>query len=161
MALKSWLRNALVVLLAVAWFVFLAPTSIGGSTSYVRVDGHSMDGTYATDDLILQRRHQTYSVGDVITFRVDGGRVIHRIVGGDGVEGYVTQGDNKPDVDPWHPTDADVLGTSFLRIPGGTRPLAQLGNPLVAAVFGALAAAFMLSDSSSGNRHRRRRASTA
>jgi signal peptidase len=76
-----------------------------------------MDGTYRTGDLILTRTHDTYEKGDIVAFKVNdqGGQVIHRIIGGDGVTGYTTQGDNNPDPDPWHPTDADVIGAEWHR----------------------------------------------
>ena len=78
-----------------------------------------MDGTYKTGDLILTRAQDSYAVGDIVTYKVNGNQqVIHRIIGGDGAKGYTMQGDNNPDPDPWHPTDADVVGKSWHRFEG-------------------------------------------
>src|SRR5687768_9615768 len=84
--------NLFVLVLLGGWFVFLAPTNLGGPTAYIEVSGHSMDGTYQTGDLVITREQDSYEVGDIVTFRVDnGGKVIHRIIGGNGTEGYTLQ----------------------------------------------------------------------
>jgi len=102
------------------WFVTLAPTAIHGPAGYVEVVGHSMDGTYATGDLVVTRRQDSYQRGDIIAFTINdhGNQVIHRIIGGDGRTGYVTQGDNNPYPDPWHPTDDQVVGKAWVRLDG-------------------------------------------
>ncbi|ROR92729.1 signal peptidase I [Nocardioides aurantiacus] len=116
--LRGQLSNVAVVALLGAWFVTLAPTVIGGPAAYIEVSGHSMDGTYATGDLVVTRKQDTYEVGDIVTFEVaGGGRVIHRIIGGDGARGYTMQGDNNPTPDPWQPTDDEVVGASWLYLP--------------------------------------------
>ncbi len=116
---RRMLGNLVVLGLLGLWFVVLGPTAFGGPAGYIEVSGHSMDGTYKTGDLILTRQQDTYATGDIVTFKVDGGgQVIHRIIGGDGETGYTLQGDNNPDPDPWHPTDADIVGTSWHRFEG-------------------------------------------
>ncbi len=113
---RRLLSNAGVLVLLGLWFVTLAPTFLHGPAAYVEVSGHSMDGTYKTGDLILTRKHDTYARGDIVVFTTDtGGQVVHRIIGGDGVRGYTTQGDNNPDPDPWHPTDDEVVGKAWHR----------------------------------------------
>ena len=85
------------VLVAAALFVSW-PQSMGGDVAYVQVQGHSMDGTYKSGDLIVVRRHDHYSVGDIVTYRIPkgqfgaGAQVIHRIVGGDWDHGIRDQG---------------------------------------------------------------------
>ncbi|GAB2885015.1 signal peptidase I [Nocardioides pacificus] len=115
------LGNVLVLALLGGWFLTLAPTAFHGPAAYILVSGHSMDGTYRTGDLVVTRRQDTYSAGDIVAFEVANGtgtgQVIHRIIGGDGASGYVLQGDNNPDPDPWHPTDADVVGRAWLHVP--------------------------------------------
>lgn len=142
------LSNTVVLLLLGAWFYFLAPTAIGGPASYVVVSGHSMDGTYRTGDLIVTREQASYQVGDIVTFRVgDGGQVIHRIIDGNGHDGYVLQGDNNPDPDPWHPTDEDVVGRSWVRLAGAAWILDLPRNPIFAgSAAGILAILYLLLD---------------
>lgn len=126
---------ALWVLLAAVTFL-VWPVTFGGATSFVGVDGRSMDGTYATGDLIVLREQPAYAVGDIVTFRVPAGEfgagahVIHRIVGGDGTTGFITQGDNKPLIDPWRPKTSDVVGKSWVRVPGAAARFQQLGQPV-------------------------------
>jgi signal peptidase len=116
---RKMLTNLLVLALLGGWYVTLGPTAFGGPAAYVEVSGHSMDGTYKTGDLILTQAQDSYAVGDIVTYKVNGNQqVIHRIIGGDGAKGYTMQGDNNPDADPWRPTDADVVGKSWHRFEG-------------------------------------------
>jgi signal peptidase I len=116
------------------WFFTLAPTVIGGPAAYIEVSGHSMDGTYRTGDLVVTREQDSYERGDIIAFKVSGGQVIHRITGGDGTRGYVTQGDNNPDADPWRPTDEDVVGKAWVHLPQKAWILHLPRNPMFAGV---------------------------
>jgi hypothetical protein len=59
--------------------------------------------------------------------------VIHRVIGGDGDTGYQLQGDNNSWVDPWRPTDRDVVGKAWYRMPGASKWLLTLMHPVVAA----------------------------
>ena len=115
---RRLLANLAMLALLAGWFVTLAPTVFGGPAAYIEVVGHSMDGTYRTGDLIITRTQDTYAKGDIVTFRANdaGSQVIHRIIGGDGDSGYITQGDNNPDADPWHPTDEQIVGKAWIRL---------------------------------------------
>ncbi len=142
--LETVVRSAAGTILFLAVAVLLWPTSIGGRTAYVIVSGESMEPRYETMDLVVMRRTGAYDAGDLVTYRVPEGeagaghQVIHRIVGGDGATGYVTQGDNKANPDLWHPTDADVVGEEWFGVSGAGRWLLWLRQPVN---FGALAAA--------------------
>lgn len=72
------------------------PTFFGFSDSVVLTG--SMSGTLEPNDVIITRRQEKYSVGDIITFRSGSVTVTHRIVALDG-DGYRTKGDanNAPD----------------------------------------------------------------
>ena len=132
-------------LLALAWFVLL-PERFGGHTDYVIVSGASMAPTLHHGDLVVLRRHRSYRAGDIITFRVPkdepapGAKVIHRIVGGNGRDGFVVKGDNKPAPDIWRPRARDVLGRLWLRMPGAGRWLTRLRQPVVLASLAAAVA---------------------
>lgn len=132
--LRRHAGNLVVLALLGAWYVTLGPTAFGGPAAYIEVQGHSMDGTYATGDLVVTREQDTYAVGDIVAFRVGGGQVIHRITGGDGERGYTLQGDNNPDPDPWHPTDAEVVGAAWLHLPGKAHLLQLPGEPWFAGL---------------------------
>jgi signal peptidase I len=124
----------LTVAFVAAWFLLLAPPSLGGHTSYISVSGKSMEPTYVTGDLVIVRKHSSYRPGDIVAFKAQGGIVIHRIVEGDGRSGYVTQGDNNSWRDPWNPTDREVVGTAWFRLPGASRWLLVLTQPIVLAI---------------------------
>jgi signal peptidase len=80
--------------------------------------------TLHAGDLTVAVRHASYQAGDIIAFHVPaeapsaGLQVIHRIAGGNGTTGFLTKGDANPVPDPWHPTNADVLGKVWLVVPG-------------------------------------------
>lgn len=132
--LRRHAGNLVVLALLGAWYGTLGPTAFGGPAAYIEVQGHSMDGTYATGDLVVTREQDTYAVGQIVAFRAQGGQVIHRITGGDGERGYTLQGDNNPDPDPWHPTDADVVGAAWLHLPGQAHLLRLPGEPWFAGL---------------------------
>ncbi|KQY45990.1 S24/S26 family peptidase [Cellulomonas sp. Root137] len=102
---------------AVAWLLW--PTSLGGCTTLTIVSGHSMEPTYYTGDLVVARCGAP-AVGDIVVYQppeLGGGRIIHRLVAGDGEAGWQAQGDNNSWIDPFTPTDADVLGIAELHVP--------------------------------------------
>lgn len=121
----AWAACLLVVL---AWAAWLRPVGLGGPATLIRVSGASMEPTLTDGDLVLVHRAEHYEVGEVVAFRVPEGRVIHRIVGGDGRDGYVLQGDNRDEVDQWRPRHGDVIGREVLRVPGAGRALPALNS---------------------------------
>ena len=126
------------VALLAAWWVTLAPTSLGGPAVYVVIRGDSMLPAMAGGDLVIVRSGGESAVGDVVAYRVPAGElgegriVIHRIVGSREASGFVVQGDNNPAPDPWHPQASEIAGTAWLRIPALGRILASLHQPAVA-----------------------------
>jgi signal peptidase len=134
----------------VAWFLLLRPSFLGGPATYVMVGGESMEPTLSSGDLALVRREGNFGSGDIVAFRVpegepgEGAIVIHRIVGGSAAEGFVMQGDNNDSRDPWRIQRADILGTTWLHLPGAGRWLAVLRAPAVMAAVAAGVAVFLV-----------------
>lgn len=128
-------RAALTVL-SIAALSLIWPSTLGGPTSFVGVNGDSMMGTYRDGDLVVVRERARYDVGDIITYRVPAGEfgagapVIHRIIGGDAGAGFVTQGDNRTVADEWQPRPTDILGASWVRMPGAAQRFQDLGQPV-------------------------------
>jgi signal peptidase len=122
--------------LIAGFLIVFWPQSLGGPIAYVKVQGHSMDGTYQTGDLIVVRKQDHYSAGEIITYRIPkgefgaGAQVIHRIIGGNGSTGFITKGDNKKFADDWHPRTSDVVGRSWIRVPGAGVWFSRLSQPL-------------------------------
>jgi signal peptidase len=127
-----------------AWFVFLRPESLGGSTAYLLVRGTSMLPTYETGELVVMRAQDHYAIGDVVAYHVPAGEVgeghlvIHRIVGNQDGR-WIMQGDNNKSIDPWMPATSDIAGAAWVEVPAIGRFLAAARQP---AVLGALASAF-------------------
>lgn len=133
---------AIVALSIVAgWFVLLRPTALGGSTSYILVNGHSMEPTYHTGDLVIVQKHHSYGIGDKVAYRAMGEFIIHRIVGGDGTAGFTMRGDNNNFDDPFTPATQNIGGEAWFHIEGGGALLQRAKQPVVLVIFGALVGA--------------------
>ncbi|MES2170512.1 MAG: signal peptidase I [Actinomycetota bacterium] len=137
---------ALLIALVALW-----PAQYGGFTGLTIVNGHSMEPTYHTGDLVLSLRQPSYQPGDIVSYLIPKGqpgatgRVIHRIVSVSTATGsavYTTQGDNNNSADPWHFGSSDVLGKAIYSIPSIGTLLSKLASPLIlglasaATVFG-------------------------
>ena len=133
--------------LLTGWAIALRPQGLGGSVLYVVVRGDSMEPAIESGDLLIMRDASSYGVGDVVAYRVPDGDigagaiVLHRIVGGNGTDGYVLQGDGNPAPDPWSPTAGDIAATSWIRVPGLGNAFAFVHQPTILA---SLAAAIVV-----------------
>jgi signal peptidase I len=130
---------AVALVLAAAWLFW--PLALGGGTTYVSTHGISMEPRFHTGDLALLRSAPSYSVGDVVAYRSVSLNtvVMHRIVDMDG-DRFVMQGDNNDWLDQDHPSQGQVLGTLFLRVPHGGTVLGALRSPVALVVIGVLTA---------------------
>ena len=141
---QSFLETMLVVCLV----LLLWPASYGGRFGMVMVAGNSMEPTYQLGDAVITWR-QPVEIGDVILYRIPenspgaGNPVIHRVVGKEGGR-WITKGDNSRAVDPWRPSEGDVLGVAQLRLAFGGRILALLRSWWVIALLGGLAVGLLL-----------------
>ena len=159
--LRSWLLSATLVVLVVAAWLVLAPTQIGGETSYVTTSGISMAPRFHTGDLAVVRPTKHYKVGDIVAYRSTMLHtvVLHRIIAVKG-DRYVFKGDNNTFVDPTRPARGDLVGRLSLRIAHGGRVLAWLHTPFMAALLtGGLAALLLLGAKQQRRRRNRRRRS--
>lgn len=134
---------ALTFICVLGWFAFLRPAALGGPLSFILVSGTSMEPTMHTGDLVITMKQNEYAEGDIVAFAVPEGElgagnlVIHRVIGGSGAQGYVLQGDNRDQVDPWRPTDEAVVGKRLLLVPQAWRVIELLRTPLFIALFAA------------------------
>jgi signal peptidase I len=104
---------------------------LGGPTTYLIISGVSMEPTFFDGDLVLVGRRAQYDVGDVIAYEIDDyylteRYVIHRIVGKTPNGEFLTQGDNRDDIDSWVPTSEQIIGRSFIQVPRVGRVVAFL-----------------------------------
>jgi signal peptidase I len=106
------------------------PSGLGGATTYVTTHGVSMEPRFHTGDLAVLSPADSYSVGDVVAYHSDSLHtvVMHRIVSVD-ADGFVTQGDNNDWLDQDRPTEDDIMGRLFFRVPHGGTVLGWLASP--------------------------------
>lgn len=144
--LRPYVRGLLTVGLLLILAYALWPSSWGGCSTLTIVSGHSMEPTYATGDLVWSRCGDP-EAGDVVVYEppdTNGARVIHRIVDGNGTDGWIMQGDNNDFLDPWKPDNSAVLGIATVHIPRLGGILYSLGNPWVWAPLLVIAGAVFL-----------------
>jgi signal peptidase I len=122
------------IILGTTWF-YLAPTQLGGSSTYVVTHGTSMEPRFHTGDLAIVRSQSNYHVGEVVAY--DNHQlhtiVLHRIVGLEG-DRYLFKGDNNNFVDPEHPVASQLIGALWIHIPGVGLRLQSIRSPLVMGI---------------------------
>ncbi len=130
---RSVVANTLLVSFLAALLWVFWPASLGGFSTFTIVSGHSMEPTYYTGDLVWARSGE-YEVGDVVVYQPlseTNAQVIHRIIGGSSAEGWSIQGDNNDFIDPWEPTDEQVLGKAMVHLPNLGSAIHFLASPFV------------------------------
>jgi signal peptidase I len=85
------------------------------------VSGESMLPTYQDKDIVVTIKQDNYAIGDPVVYQPDTldceqCHIIHRIIDGNGTDGWITQGDNNARVDPWQPTNEEVRGVVVAHI---------------------------------------------
>ncbi len=126
------------VTVAAAWFLW--PSFLGGSSRMITVQGHSMEPTYVTGDLVILDTAATPEIGKIVVFQIPkdvaggGHLIVHRVIGirPDGT--YITQGDNAPNPDVFLTKRADILGSPRFSIPHGAEAIGTLSSPIGLAV---------------------------
>jgi signal peptidase I len=151
------IAGVLIAVLAALWILF-APAQFGGRTSYVVVNGISMEPKFHKGDLALVRKSDSYNVGDIVVYRHPTiGPIIHRIIGKDG-DRYIFKGDNNDFVDTYHPTQDELIGKFWFHIPAIGQPFTKLRNRLVIAGLVALCGLIVLLPYALGSESKGRRA---
>jgi signal peptidase I len=143
--IRSALITAIMIAVAAPAWLFLAPTRIGGSTTYVVTSGISMEPRFHTGDLALLRPVDRYRVGMVAGYHSSLLKelVLHRIVAIDGGR-YTFKGDNNNFLDPVHPTRSQLIGALWKHIPHGGVVFGVLHSPIAAAVLCGLVALLLV-----------------
>ena len=115
-----------------AWYLTLAPAVVGGSATFVMVQGHSMEPMLYTGDLVVARSQDHYQKGDMVVFAVARGHVIHQLHSGTEASGWLTKGINNDWIDPWTIPNSDIAGKYWFSIPGFSQKLQfPRQNPLI------------------------------
>jgi signal peptidase I len=142
--------------LAVIWIAF-APAKVGGQASYVMVNGISMEPSYHTGDLVIVRKAHAYQVGDVVTYHDAelGAFIIHRIISIEQGQ-FIIKGDNNSWLDPYHPTQEEIIGKQWIYVPKVGRAMQWLLKPvnlsLTVVLFGGAIMVSLLKPSQRGKR---------
>ena len=124
--------------------LLVGPTALGGPTSILAVSGNSMEPRINAGDLILVRSGGPYRVGQIVAYHniPAAATFLHRIVGVRGT-GFAMKGDHNGWIDPGTAQPRRVVGSLWIRIPGGGSAFEWVANPLHGALLAA-AAAFLI-----------------
>lgn len=108
--------------------------------SYTITHGISMNPVYYQGDLVVVIRASEYHVGDIAKYRSTRTHeeVLHRIIGGDAVDGYVFKGDNNQSIDSDNPTADQVIGRAVFHVPKGGIWLKPVLSPTSLGMIGFL-----------------------
>ncbi len=109
---------ALLFIIAISFYVQKSSGNIPyflGYTGFVNT-GTSMLPTIQKGDLVILKKHDSYKIGDVISFDENGMTVTHRIINIENGS-YVTRGDNNKFTDGHLVNDINVYGKMIKVIP--------------------------------------------
>jgi signal peptidase I len=140
-------------------YLLLTPSSLGGTATWVRTSGTSMQPGIHAGDLVVARPRSTYQAGDIVAYRsktLRGTVVLHRIVSVE-ADGFVTKGDNNDWLDPDRPRSEEILGELWIHSPGGGRVLGVFASPVA---LGLLALGLMATGGTVAHTRRTRRRMT-
>lgn len=134
--LRALLVLVLCAVLAMNVWLLVQQTVLGrdapevfGYSQYI-VSSGSMEPAMAVGDLIFVKSQDSYELGDVVTFRMDGGAIVtHRIVGR--VEGqFITRGDANNTDDQQLLPPGQIIGKLRMVLPGAGAAVNFLRSPL-------------------------------
>ncbi len=156
--LRSGLITGALLLLAGAFWLFLAPTKIGGRSTYVITSGTSMEPSFHSGDLAVVRPADNYRVGEVVAYHSTLLHVVvlHRIIAIHG-DRYVFKGDHNNFVDPTRPPRSELVGALWVHIPHGGVVFRALHSPVTVAVLCGFVALLLLGTGETRRRRDRRR----
>ncbi len=114
------------VFLGLIWIVF-APTQFGGKATYLVISGISMEPRFHDNDLVILYKASNYQVGDIAAYYdgITGGAIIHQIIAQED-DRFILQGINNSWIDPYHPTQTDMLGKFWLHLPSGGKLVTRI-----------------------------------
>src|ERR1041384_6278583 len=157
-ARKSRVPAGLVLagLLVVFW-ALLAPSQIGGPTTFTATVGNSMEPMFHKGDLALTRKSSAYRVGDIVLYQspVFHRPVLHRIIVIQHGH-YFFKGDNNDFVDPGYVTRHELLGKLWLHVPKAGLALSWFGRPTHSAFLAGFAVMVLMLGGAKASQRRRR-----
>jgi len=118
---KKWTMAflaGLVIVITIASWALFAPPQMGGLSTWVIVNGNSMEPLFYSGDLVIVRGAEFYQVGDVVAYKNMqlGKFVIHRIIREESGR-FVLQGDNNSWTDGYEPASNEIIGKQWIHIP--------------------------------------------
>ncbi len=116
-----------------------------------------MQPNFHTGDLAILRVSNTYQVGDVVAYRDPRiGRVLHRVIGEEGGR-FLMKGDNNSFVDPYRPSQSDIVGRLWIHLPGVGKWLQAIQQPRTATMVATMAGMLLFAPIGADQQRKRRR----
>ena len=125
------------MILMIPFVIYFLPTSLGGDTTIMMVQGQSMFPTILPGSLVVAKVAPEYHIGDIVAYeqREDYASkiIVHRIIDVTN-EGFVIKGDNNPNKDVGYPKEDAILGTVMFATPYVGDALGLFRNPFVLVI---------------------------
>ena len=110
----------ILVIILIPFAIYFWPSSYGGDTTIMMVQGQSMLPTILPGSLVVAKSAPEYHIGDIVAYEQREGSaskmIVHRIVDVE-EQGFVIQGDNNPKKDAGFPTEDVILGKVLFSTP--------------------------------------------
>ena len=130
---------SIIVIIPFAFYFW--PSSLGGDTTVMMVQGNSMLPTIVPGSLVFAKTAPEYGVGDIVAYELREGSaskiIVHRIMEVT-PQGFIIQGDNNPKKDIGYPDEDVILGTVLFSTPYVGDILGMFKNPLLLVVSAAI-----------------------
>lgn len=136
------MKKFLGFILPLLFLLVFAPSQLGGQATYAIINGNSMEPDFHRGDIVLVLSQSSYETDDIVLYEnPDIGPVFHRIIGIENKH-FVLKGDNNHWIDSYQPSQDEIHGKYWFRIPGLGDSLSWLrsfeGFSTISATIGAL-----------------------
>lgn len=130
--MKGSLSKIIQVAIFVPLAVYFWPTTLGGDTEFMIVEGKSMLPTIQPGSFVVTKTQDSYETGDIVSYdqRAQGLQriVVHRIIE-DTDRGFVIKGDNNKEADPGVVSQSRIRGEVVFATPYVGKMLESLRDP--------------------------------
>lgn len=126
------------------WLIF-APTGVGGNSDYVIITGNSMTPEFKSGDLVIVQRLDGYQPGDIVAYQdhLLNKVIFHRILTINGNH-FILKGDHNTWTDSSKPTQEDILGKFWIRIPAAGEAAIFIRNPILLSILAGIITALII-----------------
>ena len=137
----------ILIIILIPFAIYFWPSSYGGDTTIMMVQGQSMLPTILPGSLVVAKSAPEYYIGDIVAYEQREGSaskmIVHRIID-ETDQGFVIQGDNNPKKDVGYPTEDVILGKVLFSTPYVGDVISMFREPFVLILSAGVLFAFQM-----------------